>query len=75
MLKVELKNDNLQATVDGNRKKLSEELAQLFKILMERKVFESSDIACILAITCNETNQKIITRDSKQAMRNLIKKI
>lgn len=72
---VNMKTDDLEIVISGSRKIISEELAQLLKALLEREVFETSDLACILALVCNETNQKIITRDSKQAMRNLLKKL
>ena len=70
-----MKTDERKIIIKGSRKNISEELAQLMKALLDRKVFESSDLACILALVCSETNQKRITRDSKQAMRNLMKKL
>lgn len=72
---VNMKTDDLEIVISGSRHNISEELAQLMKALLDRKVFESSDLACILALVCSETNQKIITRDSEQAMRNLLKKL
>lgn len=72
---VNMKTNEREIIIKGSRKKLSEELPQLLKALLDREVFESSDLACILALVCSETNQKIITRDSKQAMRNLMKKL
>lgn len=72
---VNMETDDLEIVISGSRHKISEELAQILKVLMDREVFESSDLACILALVCSETNQKIITRDSKQAMRNLMKKL
>ena len=72
---VNIKTDDLEIVISGSRHNISEELAQLLKALREREVFESSDLACILALVCSETNQKRITKDSKQAMRNLMKKL
>lgn len=72
---VNMKTDDCEIVIKGSRHNISEELAQLMKALLEREVFESSDLACILALVCYETNQKIITRNSKQAMRNLLKKL
>ena len=72
---VNMKTDDCEIIIKGSRHNISEELAQLLKALLEREVFESSDLACILALVCNETNQKRITIDSKQAMRNLLKKL
>lgn len=72
---VNMKTDDCEIVIKGSRHNISEELVQLMKALLEREVFESSDLVCILALVCNETNQKIITRNSKQAMRNLLKKL
>lgn len=72
---VNMKTDELEIVISGSRKKLSNELAHLMKALLDREVFEISDLACILGLVCSETNQEIITRDFKQAMRNLLKKL
>ena len=55
---VNMKTNEREIIIKGSRKKLSEELAQILKVLMDREVFESSDLVCILALVCSETNQK-----------------
>lgn len=72
---VNMKTDDLEIVISGSRHNIFEELAQLMKELLEREIFESSDLACILTLVCSETNQKRITIDSKQAINNLLKKL
>ena len=72
---VNMKTDNCKIIIKGSRENIFEELAHLMEVLLDREVFESSDLVCILALVCSKTNQKIITGDSKQAMRNLMKKL
>ena len=72
---VNMKTNDSEIIISGSTKNIFEELAQLMKALLEREVFESSDLACILSLVCSKTNQEIITRDSEQAIRNLMKKL
>lgn len=71
---VNMKTYDCEIIIKGSRHNIFEELAQLLKALLEREIFEISDLSCILALVCSETDQKLIN-DGEQAMRNLMKKL
>ena len=55
---VNMGTNDLEIVISGSRKNISEELAQLMKVLLEREVFESSDLACILDLVCRKRIEK-----------------
>lgn len=75
MIKAETIKGQTKSLIEGRPHNIAVEFETLCECLLEQGYFNANDLACILALVCSETIQKIITRDSKQAMRNLMKKL
>lgn len=75
MIRVEIIDGKAKSIIKGRPDDIAIEFETICENLLEIGYFNANDLACMLALVCSETNQKITTRDSKQAMRNLMKKL
>lgn len=75
MIKVETIKGQTKSLIKGRPHDIAIEFETICENLLEQGYFNASDLACMLALACNEKSSKRIKCSSEEALENLIKKI
>lgn len=75
MIKIEISNGKAKSNIQGTPHDIAIEFETICENLLEQGYFKANDLACMLALACNETSSEKVICSSKQALNNLMKKL
>lgn len=75
MIRIEISNGKTKSNIQGTPYDIAIEFETICENLLEQGYFNANDLACMLALACNEKSSKTIKCSSEEALENLIKKI
>lgn len=75
MIKIEYNGKSCKISINGKPDVIATEFENLCECLLEQGFFNASDLTSMLAIACGEKKVKMTQTNSRDALKNLLKKL